>query len=201
MADWAVPAALDTAGNVDKSAIRGNHFEDIDGKCMDLDGFHDGEIRDNAVHQPRNRTTNIPMRSSASSSITRIPDMQAVECIDHRQCDRWRGLRRSVSDGLGPGRTGNRSVGFNRDRCADDMHPAALRLRRRRRRPCCAPASTWFRGAARPAKTMHNRITGNEVSGFGMREHCVAAAPGVSLQANTIAGNRCLDTSAASVEK
>ena len=48
IASWAVPAALDTAGNVDKSVYAGNHFEDIDGKCMDLDGFHDGEIRDNS---------------------------------------------------------------------------------------------------------------------------------------------------------
>src|ERR1017187_6250205 len=48
IANWAVPAALDTAGNVDKSVYAGNHFEDINGKCMDLDGFHDGEIRDNS---------------------------------------------------------------------------------------------------------------------------------------------------------
>ncbi len=41
MANYAVPAAIDTAGNVDLSAYVANRFEEIDGKCIDLDGFHD----------------------------------------------------------------------------------------------------------------------------------------------------------------
>jgi len=43
----ATPVAIDTAGNVDASSYDGNRFEEIDGKCIDLDGFHDGEVRAN----------------------------------------------------------------------------------------------------------------------------------------------------------
>src|SRR5262249_48664241 len=41
----ATPAALDTAGNVERSVYAGNRFTHINGKCIDLDGFHDGEVR------------------------------------------------------------------------------------------------------------------------------------------------------------
>src|SRR4029453_2469877 len=47
METFAVPAALDTAGNVDQSAYVNNRFEEVNGKCIDLDGFHDGEVRGN----------------------------------------------------------------------------------------------------------------------------------------------------------
>ena len=43
----AFPVAVDTAGNVDRSVYRNNQFEEIDGKCFDLDGFHDGEVSNN----------------------------------------------------------------------------------------------------------------------------------------------------------
>ena len=41
------PVAIDTAGNVDKSSYALNIFEELNGKCIDLDGFHNGEIRRN----------------------------------------------------------------------------------------------------------------------------------------------------------
>src|SRR5262249_22826172 len=42
-----IPVAMDTAGNVERSVYTRNRFEEINGKCIDLDGFHDGEIRGN----------------------------------------------------------------------------------------------------------------------------------------------------------
>ena len=37
---------IDTAGNVDRSIYtRQSVFDEINGKCIDLDGFHDGEVR------------------------------------------------------------------------------------------------------------------------------------------------------------
>src|SRR5262249_50194755 len=43
----AYPVGIDTAGNVDHSLYAGNRFEEINGKCIDLDGFHHGEVRAN----------------------------------------------------------------------------------------------------------------------------------------------------------
>jgi hypothetical protein len=41
------PVGIDTAGNVDRSTYLNNSFFDVNGKCIDLDGFHDGEVRAN----------------------------------------------------------------------------------------------------------------------------------------------------------
>src|SRR6185437_15808215 len=43
----AFPVGVDTAGNVDRSVYRNNQFDEIDGKCFDIDGFHDGEVSGN----------------------------------------------------------------------------------------------------------------------------------------------------------
>ena len=47
------------------------------------------------------------------------------------------------------------------------------------------------KGAARPAPARDNVVESNQVSGYGMRERCVVAAPGVSLAANQVERNRC----------
>jgi hypothetical protein len=192
---WAVPAALDTAGNVDKSIYIGNHFEDINGKCMDLDGFHDGEIRDNSCIS-RGPYAEYPYAQFGIVFNNANPDYEPANVL----------VTGNLIDGAGYGAlyllgsnqtiTGNRFLGLNRNGCTSD-----------RTRPRCdysAGDPALLRsgiylvpGAARPAKTWHNRITGNQVSGFGMRENCIAAAPGVSLAANQIAGNRCVDSTAA----
>jgi len=41
------PVGVDTAGNVDNCVYEKNVFEEVNGKCFDLDGFHDGVVADN----------------------------------------------------------------------------------------------------------------------------------------------------------
>ena len=43
----------------------------------------------------------------------------------------------------------------------------------------------------REVETKGNTIRNNTVTGYGMKERCVAAAPGVELAANRIQGNNC----------
>jgi hypothetical protein len=38
---------VDTAGNVDNCVYEKNIFEEVNGKCFDLDGFHDGVVAGN----------------------------------------------------------------------------------------------------------------------------------------------------------
>ena len=38
------PVGVDTAGNVDQTVYTENRFEEVNGKCIDLDGFHDGQV-------------------------------------------------------------------------------------------------------------------------------------------------------------
>ena len=44
---YGTPVAIDTAGNVDHSAYTANEFTEVAGQCIDLDGFHDGEVTGN----------------------------------------------------------------------------------------------------------------------------------------------------------
>jgi hypothetical protein len=46
-------------------------------------------------------------------------------------------------------------------------------------------------GAEHPADTRGNTIRDNTISGHGMKKHCIEAAPGVQLTANTIQANPC----------
>ena len=41
------PVAIDTAGTVENCLYENNRFEEVNGKCIDLDGFHDGIVRAN----------------------------------------------------------------------------------------------------------------------------------------------------------
>ncbi len=192
IAAWAVPVAIDTAGNVDQSNYTGNHFEDINGKCMDLDGFHDGEIRDNSCIS-RKPASEYPWAQFGIVFNNSNPDFESSDVV----------VNGNLIDGAGYGGlyllgfhqtiTHNRFINLNRDQCTGD-----------RTRPHCDYSSGdaalldsgiyLVAGAARPARTQDNEIADNEISGFGMRQHCIEAAPGVKLAANRIERNRCLDT-------
>jgi hypothetical protein len=50
------------------------------------------------------------------------------------------------------------------------------------------------RGAEHSADTKGNTIRGNTISGHGMKTHCIEAAPGVALAANTVERNQCSDS-------
>ena len=50
----AIPVAIDTAGNTDRSVYSNNRFTGINGKCIDLDGFHHGEVTGNVCVNQRN---------------------------------------------------------------------------------------------------------------------------------------------------
>jgi hypothetical protein len=188
----AVPAAIDTSGNVDKSVYAGNHFEDIDGKCMDLDGFHDGEIRGNTCisRQPDDR---YPYAQYGIVFNNSNLDMQPVNVTIVDNLIDGAGYGGIFVIGSGHVVSGNRLLGLNRDRCTGDMRQA--RCNYAPDQPALLHSGIYLgRGADRQAHTVGNRIERNEISGFAIAHTCVTAAPGVSLAANIVAGNRCTDT-------
>jgi len=189
----AVPAALDTAGNVDKSVYTGNRFEDIDGKCMDLDGFHDGEIRGNSCIS-RKPGDAYPYAQYGIVFNNSNIDMQPVNVTIVGNLIDGAGYGGIFLIGSGHVVSANRLLGLNRDRCTGDMRQA--RCNYAPDQPALLHSGIYLgRGADRPAHTAGNRIQDNEISGFAIAHTCVVAAPGVSLAANRIAGNRCTDTS------
>ncbi len=166
----AIPAAIDTAGNVDGSVYVGNEFSEINGKCIDLDGFHDGGVKENkCVHQ-----TNFGIVMNNTN-----PDMQSKGIT----------IERNLIDGGkyggifvigGPNRIlQNRLQRLNLSHSGDGLLRSGIYL---------------GRGAERPAIARGNVIDDNEVSGFGMGKDCIGVDPAVKVGANTIGRNWCRDS-------
>jgi Right handed beta helix region len=177
MENKAVPVAIDTAGNTDRSAYTGNRFTDVNGKCIDLDGFHHGEVTGNVCVNLRN--FGVVMNNTN-------PDMQpeAVTIADNTIDGAAYGAIFVIGSGNRVLR--NRLLHLNTAKCETCYYTAG--------EPDMLRSGIYLgRGAERPALSRGNVIEGNEISGFRMKTHCVGAAPGVSMAENRVAGNRCVD--------
>ena len=169
----ATPAALDTAGNVERSAYANNRFDHINGKCIDLDGFHDGEVRGNICNAVGGY--GIVMNNTN-------PDMQSrnIRVVENQLHDVMYGGIFVIGTGHEVARNGLFDLNTSHcDGCGyvpgePDMLHSGIYLGRRAERP--APASG-------------NVVEYNEITGYKMNARCVASAPGIS--GNTIRGNRC----------
>jgi hypothetical protein len=189
MLSYAVPVAIDTAGNVDGSTYVNNRFTDINGQCIDLDGFHDGEVRGNSCVS-HGAYDQYPYAQFGIVCGDSNPDMQPVNVRITGNLIDGAGFGGLFLIGSGHTVSGNRFLGLNRNRCIGDMTQA--RCNYAPEQPDLLRSGIYLAGgAARPAPAAHNEITGNQISGFGTDKWCIEAAPGVKLAANRIAGNRC----------
>jgi hypothetical protein len=188
----AIPVAIDTAGNVDLSAYIANHFDEIDGKCIDLDGFHDGEVRDNICISSKSQDY-YPYGHYGIVFNNSNPDVESANVT----------VTGNLIDGTGYGGifligsrhvvSGNRLLRLNRDRCTGDMTKPGCNYAPDQ--PDLLHSGIYLAGRAdRPAETVNNRIEQNEISGFAVENTCVAAAPGVPLARNQVKRNRCSNT-------
>jgi hypothetical protein len=171
----AVPAALDTAGNVERSVYARNRFEELDGKCIDLDGFHDGEILDNSC--VNRSAAGYPYSQYGIVMNNSNPDMQSrnIHVVGNTiVAPRFGGIF-VIGEGHVVAR--NRLLDLNRSHVEE---PELL-------------GSGIFLGlgANRPAPARGNRIEDNEITGYRMAAHCLGFAPGVARDWNTIRGNQC----------
>ena len=180
-----MPVAIDTAGDTDDSAYQGNRFEEIDGKCIDLDGFHDGEVRSNTCVNRRD-AVDYPYGHYGIVMNNSNPDMQSD------------GVRIAGNEIDGAVFGGIFVIGSKNLISRNRLHRLNLAHCPNQTAVCSyAPDQPDLlrsgiylgAGAERAAPAHANVIEGNDISGFGVK--CVAAAPGVALAANTVAGNTC----------
>ena len=185
----ATPVALDTAGDTDFSAYVGNRFEEINGKCIDLDGFHDGEVRGNTCvnRGPREAYPHGHFGIVLNDS---NPDMRSRNIVIAGNV-----IEGAVFGGLfliGEGHrvTGNRFRRVNLARC----EPARAGCVYWADQPELLSAGIYLgRGVSRHSPARGNVITGNVITGYGISRRCIVAAPGVERADNRIAGNRCAE--------
>ncbi len=170
----AIPVGVDTAGNVDRSVYARNQFSGVNGKCIDLDGFHDGEVS-------RNICTDVAGYGIVMNNTN--PDMQSRNVrIEDNLLD---GVKYGGIFVIGENNVirRNRLLNLNTAHCGcyytagePDMFRSGIYL---------------GKGAERPAPARGNRIEENEITGYEMDRHCIGIAPGISPDWNSVRGNRC----------
>jgi hypothetical protein len=187
------PVAIDTAGDVERSVYAENRFEEVNGKCIDLDGFHHGEVRGNICIN-RGSAEAYPFGNYGIAMNNTNPDMRS-EFIT---------IQDNTMDGFLYGGVliigsnhrieNNRLLNLNQARCNDDRARCSYRTERE---PDFLRSGMYLAaGAERPDPARENRIENNEITGYGMEQYCITAAPGVQRDSNQIRSNRCADSAA-----
>jgi hypothetical protein len=179
-----IPVALDTAGNVERTVYAGNSFEEINGQCIDLDGFHDGEVRANVCVNHSAPAANpfghFGIVLGNSDPQMRSRNIRIVENV----------IEGPLYGGvflIGEGHlvTGNRLLRLNTARCNACYFDAS--------EPDLLQTGIYLgKGAARPDPARNNTIAGNEVTGWNMARRCIGLAPGIAPAWNRTAENRCV---------
>jgi Right handed beta helix region len=185
------PVGIDTAGNVDQSIYESNHFEEVNGKCIDLDGFHDGTVRSNVCINRGKPEDYAYGNFGISLNNTSIEMRSRNIVIEDNQLE---GMKFGGIFVIGSGHriVRNRMRRMNTAHC-NETHA---------RFGCLAIAGEpgflesgiyLARRAEKPDPVHGVTIENNVISGWKMKAHCIEAAPGVRLTDNVIRGNQCSD--------
>jgi len=188
------PVAIDTAGNVDQSSYALNIFEELNGKCIDLDGFHHGEIR-------RNRCVNAKPAAQYPYGHYGIvmnnsnPDMESekITIIDNE----LEGMKFGGIFVIGSGHRieKNRMRNLNTAGCPETQGKVACVYDIQQ--PDLLQSGIYlgiFVDPKRRAPATGNTILDNLIMGHGMKKRCLVFAPGLSADGNDIARNICLES-------
>ena len=185
------PVGIDTAGNVDRSIYEYNTFTEINGKCIDLDGFHDGTVRGN-VCTNRGKAQDYPYGNFGISLNNTSVEMHSRNIvIEGNTLD---GMKFGGMFIIGSGHRirGNTLRHLNLEHC-NETH-AQFGCIAIVNEPGFLESGIYLaRQAEKPDPARANLIENNTISGWKMAKYCVRAAPGVSLADNRIRGNRCSD--------
>jgi hypothetical protein len=187
----AFPVALDSSGEVSDSVYSGNYFTDVDGQCIDLDGFHDGEITGNSCIN-QGPPAAYPFLHTGIVFGNSFPEMHPGRVLVSHNVIQGFGYGGIFLIGENNRIVENKFIDINRNHCTGKIGnpPCNYALEE----PGMLRSGIYLAGhAARPATTRGNIVQGNSVSGFGASRWCVAAGPGVSLSANDIGQNTCVD--------
>ena len=186
-----VAVALDTAGNVDHSVYIDNRFTDVNGQCIDLDGFHDGEVRGNSC-----------MNAAAIDAYPALhygivfgnnnPGMEPAGIVVANNTLRGFAYGAVFIVGHNNRVEGNRFTGMNLAHCG--AMPVSARCNYALDQPDLLRSGIYLsNNGGRPAVTRDNVIRSNVIQGYGIKSHCIGAAAGVTAPENVIANNTCTD--------
>lgn len=184
------PVGIDTAGNVEQSTYERNRFEEIDGKCIDLDGFHDGAVRGNTCVN-RGAPQDYPFGHFGIVFNNANIEMRSQNIVV--EANELDGMKFGGIFVIGTGHKilGNRMHNINTAHCNENRAKFGCAV--------LGEAEVLETGiylgshAERPDPASGNLIEGNTISGWKMKTRCIQGAPGVKLADNTIRNNTCTD--------
>jgi len=185
------PCAIDTSGDVDFTQYRSNDFEEVNGKCIDLDGFHDGEVRDNSCinHQDRTAYTTGQMGIVMNNTYPKMQTRNILIWGNRLEGVLYTGL---LVIGSGHRISHNHFSELNLAHCNEA--PARYGCLYLAGEPDFLRSGIYLRnGASRPVVTRDNTIEDNELDGFGIGIKCVVFGPGVQANQNRVGHNDCQD--------
>jgi hypothetical protein len=191
-----VAVALDTAGNVDHAVYAGNSFVDVNGQCIDLDGFHDGEVTSNSCMNTK-ALESYPALHFGVVFGNNDPGMEATGITVSR--NRLDGFAYGAVFLIGRGNRVENNVftRVNLAHCGSTPLSARCNYAVAEQPDLLRTGIYLAANGGRASVNRNNIIRGNVIEGFGMSEHCIAAGPGVELSSNTVEGNRCASPRAA----
>jgi hypothetical protein len=184
------PVGIDTAGNVEQSTYERNRFEEIDGKCFDLDGFHDGAVRGNHCVN-RQAPENYPFGHFGIVLNNASIEMRSQNIvIENNELD---GMKFGGIFLIGTGHKilHNRMRHLNTAHCNENRAKFGCSV--------LGEVEVLETGIYLGSHAEHadpargNIIEGNTISGWKMKTRCIQAAPGVKLSENTIRHNTCIN--------
>jgi hypothetical protein len=187
----AIPVAIDTSGDVDASSYVDNLFEDLDGKCIDLDGFHDGEVRAN---QCINRAgfASYPFGHYGIVMNDSNPDVRSrnIRLVDNLIDGTLFGGIFIIGSGHTVAR--NRLLSLDASHCNENTaHYGCYDVATD---PEILEAGIYLgRSPIHTEPARRNLIEDNLITGYRMQSRCILAAPGVDPRANAICNNVCRD--------
>jgi hypothetical protein len=187
-----IPVAIDTSGNVDSSVYARNRFEEVDGKCFDLDGFHDGQVRDNQCVNHK-RAEDYPFGHFGIVMNNTDPNVRSQNI--EISANLIEGMKFGGLFLMGGGHSivNNQFLNLNAAGCNESA--ARFGCIYKADEPEMLDSGIYLgRGVARLEETRGNVIRDNRISGHGMAKRCIQAGPGVSLGANRIEHNECRDS-------
>lgn len=186
-----IPAAIDTAGSVDATLYSGNRFEEVDGQCIDLDGFQDGAVRGNTCID-RLPPKAYPFGHFGIVMNNTDPDTHSRNIeITGNMID---GMKYGGAYLMGSDNriTGNQFLHLNTAGCNESG--AAFACIYKPDEPKLMESGLYLSGGfGRPEAVRGNIIRDNVISGHNMKTRCIAMGPGVSESANQIGANQCSD--------
>jgi hypothetical protein len=182
------PVSVDTAGNVDRSVYEYNNFEEIDGKCFDLDGFHDGIVRGNTCTNRR------PPADYPFGHFGIVFNNASIEMRSENIVVEDNQLEGMKFGGIFVIGTGHKIL-HNQMRNINTAHCNENRVKfgcSALGEPEILETGIYLGShAEHPAPASGNVIEGNTISGWKMKLRCIQAGPGVKLGDNTIRDNTC----------